>query len=112
MRYIVENIMSKEFEVLGIAYDRDDIKDLGLKGYVEQFDNSWFEEYIDEDYGTVFFVNGNNIEEFNIDYEKVVDIMREVLANEIGYEEVWDMSNEEIYNYVEENRTRLFFKYQ
>ena len=70
MRYIAENLMKKEFEVLGVVFSVEDMEELDL-------DIVFDKEDIDEDYGTLVWDCGGGY----ISGEKVVDIIRKTLIS-------------------------------
>ena len=100
MRYIAENLMKKEFEVLGVVFSVEDMEELDL-------DIVFDKEDIDEDYGTLVWDCGGGY----ISGEKVVDIVRTALIYE-GYEEVEDMTNDELSDFVDENYNRLYWCFE
>ena len=99
MRTIAENIMEKEFEILGVVYSVEEMKEMNL-GVV--FDK----EDIDEKHGTLVWDCG-----WCIGGEKAVDIVRTALIYE-GYEEVEDMTNDELSDFVDENYNKLYWCFE
>lgn len=95
MRYIAENLMKKEFEVLGVVFSVEDMEELDL-------DIVFDKEDIDEDYGTLVWDCGGGY----ISGEKVVDIIRKTLIDE--GEEVEDMTDDELSDFVDSNYNRLY----
>ena len=96
MRTIAENIMKRENEIIEVVFSVEEMEALNL-GIV--FD----EEDIDEDFGTlVWDCNGT------IGGEKVIDIVRTALIDE-GYEEVEDMTDDELSDFVDSNYNRLYW---
>ena len=99
MRTIAENIMKRENEIIEVVFSVEEMEELNL-GIV--FDK----EDIDEDYGTlVWDCNGT------IGGEKVVDIVRTALIYE-GYEEVEDMTDDELSDFVDSNYNRLYWCFE
>ena len=98
MRYIAENLMKKEFEVLGVVFSVEDMEALDL-GMV--FDK----EDIDENYGTLVWDCGWG--DGTIGGEKVVDIIRKTLIDE-GFGIVEDMTDDELNDFVDNNYNMLY----
>lgn len=97
MRTIAENIMEKEFEILGVVYSVEEMKEMNL-GVV--FDK----EDIDEKHGTLVWDCG-----WCIGGEKAVDIVRSWLVYE-GYEEVEDMTADELNDFIEEDYNWFYLR--
>ena len=100
MRYIAENLMKKEFEVLGVVFSVEDMEALDL-GIV--FDK----EDIDEDYGTLVWDCGWR--DGTIGGDNVTNIVRRWLIYE-GFEEVEDMTDDELSEFVEEDYSWYYIK--
>ena len=96
MRYIAENLMKKEFEVLGVVFSVEDMEELDL-------DIVFDKEDIDEDYGTLVWDCGGGY----ISGEKVVDIIRKTLIDE-GFGIVEDMTHDELNHFVDNNYNMLY----
>ena len=96
MRYIAENLMKKEFEVLGVVFSVEDMEELDL-------DIVFDKEDIDEDYGTLVWDCGGGY----ISGEKVVDIIRKTLIDE-GFGIVEDMTDDELNDFVDNNYNMLY----
>ena len=97
MRYIAENLMKKELEVLGVVFSVEDREELDLDIVCDRED-------IDEDYGTLVWDCGGGY----ISGEKVVDIIRKTLIDE-GFGIVEDMTDDELNDFVDENYNRLYW---
>ena len=97
MRYIAENLMKKEFEVLGVVFSVEDMEELDL-------DIVFDKEDIDEDYGTLVWDCGGGY----ISGEKVVDIIRKTLIDE-GFGIVEDMTDDELNDFVDNNYNMLYW---